>query len=322
MRQPRIIIRHQPAVYHCISRCVGNQLLLGIPERERFRAMLSQQARFCGVQVITYVLMHTHFHLEIRVTPQDHLTDLELLGRAERFYRPQDPTLVRMRREMEQQGALSAQLRQRLLQRMGQLSCFIKELKQRFTRWYNRRHDRIGTLWAERFRSQLVEDRPEAARTVALYIDLNPVRAGLVIDPKDYRFCGYAEAVAGDPEARAGLLSALGQESWETGGQEYRKVLFLAAGSAGAAGKVVLDRSTILKQLQEGAEISKEEALRLKLRHLSCGLVLGSRAYVEEIFQQFRGQFGKTRRTGARKLKGLPFKGLRTLRDLRVRAVS
>jgi hypothetical protein len=34
--------------------------------------------------------MHTHFHLEIRVTPQDHLTDLERLGRAERFYRPKD----------------------------------------------------------------------------------------------------------------------------------------------------------------------------------------------------------------------------------------
>jgi putative transposase len=284
--------------------------------------LLAQQARFCGIQVITYNLMHTHFHLEVRVIPQDHLSDLQLMERAEQFYPPKDPTLVSMRRNMEQKGVLAAPLRKKLLRRMGQLPSFLKELKQRFSRWYNRIHNRVGTLWAERFRSQLVEDRPEAVRTVALYIDLNPVRAGLVTDPKDYPFCGYAEAVAGDEEARAGLLSAVGHESWETGGEEYRQMLFLAAGSAGTSGKVVLDRATILKRLQDGGLISQAEALRLKLRYLICGLALGSKEFVEDIFQRFRGQFGKTRRTGARPLRKLPFQRLRTLRDLRVKAVS
>ena len=40
---------------------------------------------------------------------------------------------------------------------------------------------------------------------MAAYIDLNPVRASMVEDPKDYRFCGYGEAVAGDKRAKFGL---------------------------------------------------------------------------------------------------------------------
>jgi hypothetical protein len=50
-------------------------------------------------------------------------------------------------------------------------------------------HDRYGVLWAERFKSVLLEGG-EAVAAVAAYIELNPVRAGLCADPKDYRYCG------------------------------------------------------------------------------------------------------------------------------------
>ena len=59
----------------------------------------------------------------------------------------------------------------------------------------------------------LVEDGV-AARAMAAYIDLNPVRAGMVADPADYRWSSYGEAVGGGPrgngkKARAGLVRAL-----------------------------------------------------------------------------------------------------------------
>ena len=60
----------------------------------------------------------------------------------------------------------------------------IKELKGRFAQWYNQRHDRYGVLWAERFKSVLLEGG-EALAAVAAYIELNPVRASLCADPKD-----------------------------------------------------------------------------------------------------------------------------------------
>ena len=91
---------------------------------------------------------------------------------------------------------------------MYDLSAYMKIVKQRFTQWFNKKHGRKGTLWEDRFKSTLVEDG-HAARVVAAYIDLNPVRAGMVSDPKDYRWCGYGEAVAGKQPARAGLQRVL-----------------------------------------------------------------------------------------------------------------
>ena len=58
---------------------------------------------------------------------------------------------------------------------------------QRFTMWYNHNYGRVGTLWSERFKSTLVEGKRFTLQIVAAYIDLNPVRAGIVRDPKQYR---------------------------------------------------------------------------------------------------------------------------------------
>src|SRR5262245_1223977 len=88
---------------------------------------------------------------------------------------------------------------------MWAVSAVMKLLKQRFTQWYNGRTDRKGTLWEDRFKSVLVDGAGEGLTAMAAYIDLNPVRAGLVKDPKDYRWSGYGQAVAGKKRARLGL---------------------------------------------------------------------------------------------------------------------
>jgi putative transposase len=77
---------------------------------------------------------------------------------------------------------------------MHDLSEFMKGLKQRFTQWFNGHHGRRGTLWEGRFKSVLVQDG-YAARVMAAYIDLNPIRAAMVQKPEDYKWCSYGEAV-------------------------------------------------------------------------------------------------------------------------------
>ena len=67
-------------------------------------------------------------------------------------------------------------------------------LLKRFTRWFNRQHERTGTLREEHIKSVIVENGIPA-RAVAAYIDLNPVRAGIATDPVDYRWSSYGEAV-------------------------------------------------------------------------------------------------------------------------------
>jgi len=120
----------------------------------------------------------------------------------------------------------------RLREQMFDISAFMHMLKRRFSAWYNKKHGRKGTFWESRFRSVLVEDEQSVVLKMAAYIDLNAVRAGLVKDPKDYRWCGYAEAVAGKEDAREGILSVVRgacedqAAGWEDASAAYRDWLY------------------------------------------------------------------------------------------------
>jgi putative transposase len=200
---------------------------------------------------------------------------------------------------------------------MGDVSLFMKELKQRFSIWYNRSHKRYGTLWAERFKSVLIQDTAACLRTVAAYIDLNPVRAGLVEDPKDYRYCGYAEAVAGRSEAREGLRKVLEVKTEKSALSEYRKILFLMGSTVSRESQLAMDREAVKKVVELDGELPTAQVLRLRVRYFTDGMVLGSNAYVNEIFEAHRDMFGKKRKTGARPLRGFKESGLTVIRDLR-----
>jgi len=311
------------AVYHCISRTVGGEKLLDAACREKLSEILMSLSAFCGLEVITYCMMPNHFHLLIRVPEPRELSDAELLGRAEDFYGKKGVLSCLARDSMEQRGRIDPHVRQTLLGRMGELSVFMKEFKQRFSRWFNRHAERFGTLWAERFKSVLVEDDPRAVQTVAAYIDLNPVRAGLVEDPKGYRHCGYAAAVAGgNGKIRRGLMGFLKAKTWAEAAAEYRTTLLLRSWQPGHSSKRALDRETIRRLLAEGGRLSPGEVLRLRIRHLTDGVVLGSRDFVDEVFERYRQRFGPRRRNGARPIRAVPLPGLMALRDLRVDVVG
>ena len=68
--------------------------------------------------------------------------------------------------------------RKLMLSRMGDVSMFMKMLKQRFSILYNRSHRRSGTLWADRFKSVLVEDINFAVEILAAFLT-----AGKIGDP-------------------------------------------------------------------------------------------------------------------------------------------
>jgi hypothetical protein len=210
--------------------------------------------------------------------------------------------------------------RERYFRRMWDLSQFMKTLKQRFTSWFNRQHGRRGTLWEERFKSILVEDG-HAARTMAAYIDLNPVRAGMVDDPKDYRWCSYGEAVAGKKRSREGLqrvmfeagaetsaveLAAEELISWRKASHHYRQILYLA-----------LNRDDAHPEPGEAPPLSEAEALLCRMRAMIDGMALGTGPFVESIFAWCRGLFSEKRKSGARKLRNIDTP-LRALRDLRM----
>ncbi|MBV9489313.1 MAG: transposase [Verrucomicrobia bacterium] len=293
MRHPRLKGSDHPSFYHCVSRVTAGQFIFqttgpGSLEAEHFVTLMHRLADFCGIAILTYALMSNHFHLLCEVPPPRELSDTELLARIETLYgRARREAVQRVLEGGSPGGTLVAQaVRQAYRARMFDLSGFLKELKGCFAQWYNRRHGRFGALWAERFKSVLVEGGPALA-AVALYIDLNPVRAGLCADPKDYRYCGYGEAVgAGRSTLRAGLARALGfvpeQVTWAEVGPAYRQCLFRAGTVAARPRQVAIspEQAEHVIEEQEG-EICLAELLRCRLRFFSCGVVLGSQRFVE-----------------------------------------
>ncbi|MDA7881153.1 transposase [Akkermansiaceae bacterium] len=370
---------HPPvAIYHVVTRVVDRRFVLEADEKEQLRILLRMYERFSGCRILSYCLMSNHLHVLLEVPPGCEkgeslgLSDEELLRRLGGLYSRNATALVEreieaarvlMRGDFLEGAELTFEEREqnkrlgkealeaihvRYSYRMHSLSEFFKGMLQRFTCWFNREKGRRGTLWESRFRSVVVQDGL-AARTMAAYIDLNPVRAGMVEDPADYRWSSYGEAVGGGrgaKKAQEGLVRAMysfgdreaSERSWAQGGagKEYRRIL-IAAGMeqgeershSGGKQRVVarkgMDREKAKRELER---LSKDGTRDLKIskvigcrvRYFSDGAVIGSRAFVDSVFNQSRDLFGPKRKDGARKPRGAlgELKGdLWSLRDLK-----
>ena len=171
MRQPRIKLDPQDgeAVYHCMSRTVNGQRLFDDTAREVLRRQLWLVAEYCGVEILTYAVLRNHFHV-LALVPHQSVppNDGELLRRYELLYpkptRYQASRLSVIQAQLATNGPEAVLWRRRQLALMGDISQFMKLLKQRFSIWFNKSHRRFGTLWSERFKSILIEPAGHALR--------------------------------------------------------------------------------------------------------------------------------------------------------------
>ena len=70
----------------------------------------------------------------------------------------------------------------------------MQSVGRRYVRNFNLRHGRTGTLWEGRYRSTLIQ--PERHLLACMvYMDLNPVWAGIVSEPGDYQWSSYAHYI-------------------------------------------------------------------------------------------------------------------------------
>lgn len=97
----------------------------------------------------------------------------------------------------------------------GATGRMMQQLGRRYVKYYNRCRERTGTLWEGRFRSCLVDSDDYLLRCQR-YIELNPVRAGMVESPGAYRWTSYRHHAWGDPDhvvRSHGQYFALGLET-------------------------------------------------------------------------------------------------------------
>jgi REP element-mobilizing transposase RayT len=289
MRRPRIKL-DGAGFYHCISRVVAGEHLFDDQAKDVLRSMIWQVAAFSGVEVVAYCILSNHFHVLIRVQPatNDVFPDPALLlERYRQLYSRQDgalrdyPSPEALQVTLARGGDEAEQWKLRLQRRMGDVSEFMKTLKQRFTTWFNHSHGRFGTLWSERFKSILVQNHPETLQTIAAYIDLNPVRAGLVADPAEYRWCSYADAMSGKPRAQAGLSLVVDCPNPGDLLAAYRLVLFGKGATTRTESVHKIPSTRVAEILRKQGKLSREEFLRQRQPTLNNGLVFGLPEWVQ-----------------------------------------
>ena len=317
MKTRRLLGNGKTNYYHLVSHSARNDPIFWDEEKLYFQKLIRRMEKFTGVQVLTYCIMPDHFHVLVKITECNELSDKELLERMNEYYsRPMVEKIRETYKELKEsakkegnEDALNA-WRKRYLDRMGSLTCFGQGLKEVFSKWYNRKEGRTGCLWAGLFKSVLVEGSELALLTTAAYIDLNPVRAKLVKDPKDYPFCGYGEAMGGEPLAKLGIStsSQLKTSDWNKALALYQTYLF-------GEGKEI-DFEQIKEALESKGKLSLQELLNCQTRYFSSGVAIGSKQFLEEVFKTNRAFFGENRKNGARKIKIIN-EPLYCLRDLK-----
>jgi putative transposase len=330
-------------IYHCVSRAVNREFVFGDLEREQQRMFMRMYENFSGNRILSYCFMSNHFHILLEVTPMPEggLSDAELLKRLDALHNEAQlfevaAELVEARKQIqagEAEESLAQAIHARYTYRMHDLSQFMKSFTQRYTQWHNRTHRRTGRLWEDRFKSVIVEDGV-ACKTMAAYIDLNPVRAGMVKDPAEYRWSSYGEAIGGGAKgngkkARTGLVRAMrahkgvgaDADLWAHDvSREYRRILLAGAVEkqemrVGRSGKDEVKRTRKgmgaeqAQREKERMEKKLEEIpygrmLRCRVRYFTDGAVIGSRAFVNEAFASARERFSKARKDGARVMRG------------------
>jgi putative transposase len=148
----------------------------------------------------------------------------------------------------------------------------------RYVRHYNQRHARTGTLWEGRYRSTLIQAERYLLACM-VYIDLNPVRAGMVADPADYPWSSHPHYVG----RRADRLVTPHALYWELGNTPFARDQAYSE----------LVRSGISRQQEQALT---DSALR--------GWALGEADYVAELQRRTQrrlapAQAGRPRRAAA-----------------------
>lgn len=335
-------------LYHVVSRVVDRRKVFAEDEKRKFRELLLAYAEFSGISVVAWCIMGNHFHLLLNVPAKSagyshRLPANEVVRRVGLI---QGPAAAREFAGQLARCSSEESRRQILLpytRRMGDLGLMMKTLKQRFTQWFNRRHERRGTLWEDRYRSVIVEKSDSdgsmggVARIVAAYIDLNPVRAGITGDPADYAWSGFGAAIGGNASSRDSLSHLWGLDSDEAI-QQHRHLLY----EEGSAERVpnqgpksnrapISPPSSIEKKgarSRGSLRLPVPIALRARLRHFTAGAVIGSRAFLEKISSALGvhvpgSESGKiTGKPGVPVPRGVWGSSIRSLRALRVRPVG
>jgi putative transposase len=293
-RIARMIIKGEPAVYHVMSRTALDGYVIGDVEKEYLFKLIKRLSSIYFTEVIGFCLMGNHFHLLVRMHPGEEYSDEEIKKRFSLLYG-----------DDKNRNLGDGQIPS-LREKWADLSQYVKEIKQTFSRFYNRLHNRKGFFWSERFKSVIVDNGDTLINCLA-YIDLNPVRAGLLKKPEDYRWCslGY-HMQTNNKDSFLSLDFGLREFAVKKATERlviYRKFVH---------GKSFLEAQDI--QEDETFETGAIEKFKYRSRYFTDSGIIGTKTFVTRHYQTFKHIFSSKHEKRPKTIQGM--EGIYSLKRL------
>jgi len=295
-RIARMIVKGEAAVYHVMSRTVLDGFVIGDVEKEYLLKLIKHLSSVYFTEVLGFCLMGNHFHILVKMIPGKEYSDDDVKARYERYYG-----------KGKQLGDGQIPL---LQQKWSSLSEYVKEIKQTFSRYYNKTHVRKGFFWSDRFKSVIVE-KGETLINCLAYIDLNPLRAGLVERPEEYRWNSLGYHIQADNKDNFLSLDfglkEFGVVDPEERLKRYRRYVY-EAGALDRSDKGsarVIDKDIVEKEGQNNYEIKRIDRFRYRTRYFTDSGIIGTKEFVSINYQRFKGVFMSKREKIPRLVSGL-----------------
>jgi hypothetical protein len=265
-------------------------------EKDFMLDLIRQYSKLYLVEILGFCLMGNHFHILIRMFPDYKFTDEEIKKRYEDFY--------------GDSRAFADGWIPTLREKLSNLSEFVREIKVGFARYYNRRHNRRGYFWGDRFKSVIVEDGATLINCLA-YIDLNPLRAGLVDRPEEYRWNSLAYHIqTGNKDKFLSLdfgLKEFGILDAEERLKQYRRYVY-EAGAVDRPEKMVtkvIDSKVLEKERENDFELNRVRRFRYRTRYFTDSGIIGSKEFVSMNYRRFKDVFMSKREKIPKRVVGL-----------------
>ena len=180
--------------------------------------------------------------------------------------------------------------------KLSSLSEFVLEIKVRFARYYNKRHNRRGYFWGDRFKSVIV-DKGETLVNCLAYIDLNPLRAGLVDRPENYRWNSLGYHLQTENKDQF-LSTDFGLKEFNVKSpkeriRRYRRYVY-EAGSLDRPDKgrtKVIEDKVLEKERRREYKLSRSDRFRYRTRYFTDSGIIGSKEFVSINYRRFKHLF-------------------------------
>ncbi len=166
----------------------------------------------------------------------------------------------------------------------------MRQIHQKFTYYINRTHNRRGTLWAERFKSSILEGK-NALWSCVKYIELNPLRAKMIAEPADYRFstwgnyCGTGKHLFEENFIKH-MRKCLGEFA-----KDWDKDAVFAEFRGEIARTISYETNQLNDHSKAKEEGKKKENIEVRVlrrtRHWTDGAIIGSKMFIQETAIQF-----------------------------------